>query len=101
MDPDKLSTETILDILGQLKDKKVDFLFVGGSVVQKGITAKFVEELKELTKIPIILFPGDYEQITNNADAILFLSLLSGRNPEYLIEQQIKSVPALKSLLWK
>jgi len=97
LDPDKLSTETIIDILAQLKDKKVDFLFVGGSVVQKGITAKFVQELKKRTKIPIVLFPGDFEQITNNADAVLFLSLLSGRNPEYLIEQQIKSVPALKN----
>ena len=47
--------------------------------------------------MPVILFPGDVSQITNKADGILFLSLLSGRNPEYLIEQQIKSVSALKN----
>jgi putative glycerol-1-phosphate prenyltransferase len=53
--------------------------------------------LKIHTHIPVILFPGDYSQLTNNADGLLFLSLLSGRNPEYLIEQQIKSVPYLKN----
>ena len=53
--------------------------------------------LKENTDIPVLLFPGDYSQVTDNADGLLFLSLLSGRNPEYLIEQQIKSVPYLKN----
>ena len=57
----------------------------------------FVKTLKKYTKIPVVLFPGDYSQVTNNADALLFLSLLSGRNPEYLIGQQIKSVPFLKN----
>jgi len=96
LDPDKLSQDTIAEIIDQIHHKKVDFLFVGGSVVKKGITAKFVQNLKTISQIPIVIFPGDFEQITHEADAILFLSLLSGRNPEYLIEQQIKSVPAIK-----
>lgn len=96
LDPDKLSQDTIAEIIDQIHHKKVDFLFVGGSVVKKGITAKFVQNLKKISQIPIVIFPGDFEQITHEADAILFLSLLSGRNPEYLIEQQIKSVPAIK-----
>lgn len=97
LDPDKMKVDKIVHILEKCEIKKVDFIFVGGSLVKKGITEKFVKHLKKITKIPIILFPGDFEQITNYADAILFLSLLSGRNPEYLIEQQIKSVPALKN----
>jgi len=97
LDPDKLKVDKTVHILEKCEIKKVDFIFVGGSLVKKGITEKFVKHLKKITKIPIILFPGDFEQITNYADAILFLSLLSGRNPEYLIEQQIKSVPALKN----
>ena len=76
---------------------KVDFIFVGGSTVDLGITDAIVSKLKNLTDIPIILFPGDYLHLTNKADAVLFLSLLSGRNPEYLIEQQIKSVGFLKN----
>ncbi len=97
LDPDKLSPDTIAEIIDQIHHKKVDFLFVGGSVVKKGITTKFVQNLKKISQIPIVIFPGDFEQITQEADAILFLSLLSGRNPEYLIEQQIKSVPAIKN----
>jgi putative glycerol-1-phosphate prenyltransferase len=96
LDPDKLSAETIVEIIDQIHYKKVDFLFVGGSVVKKGVTSRFVQNLKKSTRIPVVIFPGDFEQITDEADAILFLSLLSGRNPEYLIEQQIKSVPAIK-----
>lgn len=96
LDPDKLMLENLNGIVQKFQHKRIDFIFVGGSEVTPGITEKFVQKLKEITTIPIILFPGDFEQITKHADAILFLSLLSGRNPEYLIEQQIKSVPALK-----
>lgn len=97
VDPDKTSLEEIPSILKRIENIKANFIFVGGSYVKNGITAIFVKTLKTFTEIPIILFPGDYSQITNNANALLFLSLLSGRNPEYLIEQQIKSVPFLKN----
>lgn len=97
LDPDKTTFEEIPSISKRIENLKANFIFVGGSFVEKGITKIFVQKLKENTQIPIILFPGDYSQVTNNADAILFLSLLSGRNPEYLIEQQIKAVPFLKN----
>ena len=97
LDPDKSSIEEIPEIVRNIKNLKSNYIFVGGSFVKNGITDLFVEKLKDYTQIPIILFPGDYSQVTNNADALLFLSLLSGRNPEYLIEQQIKSVPYLKN----
>jgi len=97
LDPDKTSMEEIPSILKRIELLKANFIFVGGSFVKNGITDLFVKTLKNSTEIPIILFPGDYSQVTDNADALLFLSLLSGRNPEYLIEQQIKSVPFLKN----
>ncbi len=97
LDPDKTSINELSAIAKKIKILKADFIFVGGSFVKNGATSIFVKALKDYTKIPIMLFPGDYSQVTNNADALLFLSLLSGRNPEYLIEQQIKSVPYLKN----
>ena len=97
LDPDKTTSTEIPSISKRIESLKANFIFVGGSFVEKGITDIFVQKLKEHTNIPIILFPGDYSQVTNNADGLLFLSLLSGRNPEYLIEQQIKAVPFLKN----
>ncbi|WP_445725527.1 geranylgeranylglyceryl/heptaprenylglyceryl phosphate synthase [Flavobacterium sp.] len=97
LDPDKTSVEEIPAISKRIESINTDFIFVGGSFVKPGITDVFVQKLKENTQISVVLFPGDYSQVTNNADALLFLSLLSGRNPEYLIEQQIKSVPFLKN----
>ena len=97
LDPDKSTIEEIPSILERIEKLHTNFIFVGGSVVKDGITATFVKNLKENATIPVILFPGDYSQVTNHADGLLFLSLLSGRNPEYLIEQQIKAVPFLKN----
>ncbi|MCL4118038.1 UNVERIFIED_CONTAM: hypothetical protein GTU68_019428 [Idotea baltica] len=88
--------QNIVSIAAKI-DKKADFIFVGGSTVENGATEKLVEALKKVTQIPIVLFPGDYTQISNKADAILFLSLISGNNPEYLIHQQVKSIPKLKN----
>jgi phosphoglycerol geranylgeranyltransferase len=97
LDPDKTGLDKLPEITSSIENLHANFIFVGGSFVENGITDLFVETLKKLTKLPIILFPGDFSQLTNHADALLFLSLLSGRNPEYLIEQQIKSVPFLKN----
>lgn len=97
LDPDITFLEEIPAITKRIEILKAHFIFVGGSVVEKGVTDIFVQKLKENTKIPIMLFPGDCSQVTNYADGLLFLSLLSGRNPEYLIEQQIKAVPYLKN----
>lgn len=96
LDPDKISLATLSDILAKLNSSAVDYIFVGGSTVEKGVTDELVYLLKKQTTIPVILFPGHYSQITSHADAILFLSLISGRNPEYLINQQIKAVPMIK-----
>ena len=96
LDPDKIEISEVASNCKRIDELKADFIFVGGSSVSNGYTNEVVKEIKKFTQKPIILFPGDYSQITNEADVLLFLSLLSGRNPEYLIEQQIKSVPYLK-----
>ncbi len=96
LDPDKLNLDEISSVIGKINIQKVDFIFVGGSTVAIGITETCVQTIKKNTTIPVILFPGDFTQLTGNADAVLFLSLLSGRNPEYLIGQQLKSVGFLK-----
>lgn len=97
LDPDKLPVEEIKQKVALINQQKVDFVFVGGSTVRNGQTALCVQEIKKHTTIPVILFPGSHTQLTNKADAVLMLSLLSGRNPEYLIEQHIKAVPFLKN----
>ena len=96
LDPDKLKIIDIKTTIFKINENDIDFIFVGGSTVKNGITEKFIKEIKRHTEIQVVIFPGDYSQITNFADAILFLSLLSGRNPEYLIEQQLKSVPEIQ-----
>ena len=96
LDPDKLDLSLVKSVVQKINKNGVDYIFVGGSTVKKGLTEQFVKEINKHTVIPVVLFPGDYNQITNEADAILFLSLLSGNNPEYLIEQQIKSVPLIE-----
>lgn len=97
LDPDKLSLDQLSESIARINTNKVNFIFVGGSVISNGITDVFVKKIKELIEIPVVLFPGDFSQLTNHADSVLYLSLLSGRNPEYLIDQQIKSVKFLKN----
>ena len=95
-DPDVFNISETKKFIKKLP-KETSHIFVGGSTVEKGKTEKVVSEIKKNTTIPILLFPGDVSQITNNADGLLFLSLLSGRNSEYLIGQQVKSVSKLKN----
>lgn len=96
LDPDKINSDTIDRTMTKINSSTVDFIFVGGSSVAEKVTDELVYKLKSLTTLPIVLFPGHYKQITSHADAILFLSLISGRNPEYLINQQVKAVPLLQ-----
>lgn len=96
LDPDKLDVLAIKNLLIKIKTSPATHIFVGGSIVENGKTTLIVKEIKKHTKLPIILFPGDASQITNHADAILFLSLISGRNPEFLIDQHVKAAPFLQ-----
>jgi len=96
LDPDKLSQDMLTDLMLKVNDSAVNLILVGGSSVPENATENLVLDLRKKTSLPIVLFPGNYEQITAHADGILFLSLISGRNPEYLINQQVKAVPHIQ-----
>jgi len=96
LDPDKLDIENIEQLCSKINSSPATHIFVGGSIVANGVTELLVVELKKHISLPILLFPGDVNQVTNTADGILLLSLLSGRNPEYLIEQHVKAAPLLQ-----
>lgn len=96
IDPEKFDPETASEFLRKLPILTTH-LFIGGSTVTSEEMEKCLSTLKAETSLPLVLFPGDHQQISESADALLFLSLLSGRNPEYLIGQQVRSVSFLKS----
>ncbi|MDO6622321.1 geranylgeranylglyceryl/heptaprenylglyceryl phosphate synthase [Oceanihabitans sp. 1_MG-2023] len=97
IDPDKTKPEGLSGFMHKLNSSIATHVFIGGSTVEADATESLVLEIKKQTQLPIVLFPGDISQITNHANAILYLSLLSGRNPEYLIGQHIASVSKLKN----
>ena len=96
IDPEKIDIKKIPSFFEKIHQSIATHIFVGGSTDKNNQTEKVVSVIKKATNLPVILFPGDVQQITNTADGILFLTLLSGRNPEYLIEQHIKAAPVLK-----
>lgn len=96
IDPDKVKLKSLSRIIQKIDLSLATHIFVGGSTVKDKATDLVVKEIKKHTKLPVVLFPGDVTQITNNADAILFLSLISGRNADYLIEKHVQSVAKLK-----
>lgn len=98
IDPEKISIDLLPAFIKKINDSIVTHIFVGGSTNKYIKTENVVREIKQLTKLPILLFPGDFKHLTNLADGLLFLSLISGRNPEYLIEQQVQSIPLLKTM---
>jgi len=96
IDPDKIETKDISPLASLLLQSKVDYLLVGGSLMVSDHLDKVVELLKKETGLPIILFPGSPAQITPKADALLYLSLISGRNPDLLIGQHVQSVATVR-----
>ena len=97
IDPEKMDLKHIPCFFEKIHNSIATHIFIGGSTDKDHQTESVVMAVKKETNLPVILFPGDVSQITNKADGVLFLSLLSGRNPEYLIEQQIKAAPILKN----
>ena len=97
VDPDKHDEESLRQLASLANDRVVDFILVGGSLVL-GSVDETVHALKGKTNLPIVLFPGNVLQISPNADGILFLSLISGRNPEFLIGNHVIAAPVLKKI---
>lgn len=75
---------------------EVSYFFVGGSKLSNGDMEKTLRSIRRLSKIPVVIFPGDEGQLSARADAVLFLSLLSGRNPDYLIGKQVLAAPVIR-----
>jgi putative glycerol-1-phosphate prenyltransferase len=93
LDPDKLTVENLSNLVQKINQSPASHIFVGGSSFDGTHLDALIVALKLQTNLPILLFPGNPSQISNNADGILFLTLLSGRNPDYLIEHQVNAVP--------
>lgn len=96
IDPDKVDAAKIKELMDLTAAAEVDYLLVGGSLVISNHLDEVVLQIKQQSNIPVILFPGTSSQITPHADALLYLSLISGRNPELLIGQHVISAPAVR-----
>ena len=96
LDPDYISRNDLGPFLTRAEACEVDMLLLGGSLMVDGDIDEALRQLKSQTDIPVVLFPGSIQQISSEADAILLLSLISGRNPELLIGQHVIAAPKLK-----
>ena len=96
LDPDKIDLDHVQALIEKINQSPATHIFIGGSLVENNILDELILELKQKCDLPIVLFPGNPSQISDQADAILFLSLISGRNPDFLIEHQVNAVPILK-----
>ncbi|MBN3520895.1 geranylgeranylglyceryl/heptaprenylglyceryl phosphate synthase [Algoriphagus lutimaris] len=100
IDPDKChDPEMLAENFSWVKDSELDLIFVGGSSTDKKNFSLVVRTVSQIAgTIPVVIFPGSQLQVSKDADAILFLSLISGRNPDYLIGQQIAAAPKISKL---
>lgn len=96
LDPDKIIWDELTNLIYKINQSPATHVFIGGSLVESSILDDLIIRIKHDCVLPVILFPGDPSQISNHADGILFLALLSGRNPDYLIEYQVKAAPVLR-----
>jgi putative glycerol-1-phosphate prenyltransferase len=100
LDPDKVDATTclpILNITSEVISASIDFFFVGGSLITHYTTSQLIQTIKDFCQTPVVLFPGNTLHIDASADAILLLSLISGRNPDLLIGQHVIAAPILKN----
>ena len=95
LDPDKIDLKNIEFLMSKINQSPATHIFIGGSEVKSTAINELIHSVKQNCQLPTVLFPGNPSQIAQNADAILFLSLISGRNPDYLIEHQVNAIPFL------
>src|SRR5687767_7534575 len=96
IDPDNVTDNSLRGLIDLSEKAKVDYFFIGGSLVVSDNLDNCILTIRQLTAIPILLFPGSPSQVSKHADALLYLSLVSGRNPELLIGQHVVSAPFVK-----
>jgi phosphoglycerol geranylgeranyltransferase len=97
IDPDKSNGETLQGAARIAEESGADYIFVGGSLLTRDSMRTCVDVMKKSCKLPVVIFPGNLLQVVENADAILLLSLISGRNPEMLIGNHIIAAPLIKN----
>ncbi|MBW7936927.1 MAG: geranylgeranylglyceryl/heptaprenylglyceryl phosphate synthase, partial [Flavobacteriales bacterium] len=98
IDPGKTSIQHVKDTVLQAKNAGVDFILVGGSLMLNQEMDDTIQAIKQETDLPVLIFPGSTIQISSKADAILFLSLISGRNPDLLIGRHVESAMLIKQI---
>lgn len=98
IDPDKWRDGQIVGFAAQANEAGADAILIGGSLLLSSSFDDLVSKIKNRIDIPLIIFPGSPTQVSRYADAVFFLSLISGRNPTYLIGEQVKAAPAIKIL---
>ena len=98
IDPDKNSENNLEEKISTINNSGVDAIFVGGSLILDNNCIKRVELIKSISKVPVIFFPGGISQLNKHYDAMLFMSILSGRNSHYLIGEQVIAAPIVKDL---
>jgi len=96
LDPDDFTVENAISVARASQQSGVGALLVGGSLLQTNNVDTFVKSLREAVTIPVILFPGDATQLSRHASALLYLSLISGRNPVNLIGEHVKAAPVIR-----
>lgn len=97
VDPDKVSLAQVSEIASLCNDAKVDYLFMGGSLMVSQHLDECIQAFKGNSDIPVILFPGSPSQVSRYADSLFYLSLISGRNPELLIGAHVVSAPMVRA----
>ncbi len=95
-DPDKMRLEKMSQTLELAAELNIDYFFIGGSLIVNNMLDEVLASIRQRCSIPLVLFPGSSFQLSYKADALLFLSLISGRNPELLIGQHVIAAPFLK-----
>lgn len=98
IDPGKCDIAQNVALAEKASNYGISTILIGGSLISDDSFKQCISEIKQAVDIPVLIFPGNYTQLSPDADGILFLSLLSGRNPEYLIGQQVVSAPKIRHL---
>ena len=98
IDPDTKNDDGLKKMVQLVNDSDFDAIFVGGSLISDNEFESRIKTVKDNTDLPIIIFPGSSNQLSQYADALLFLSLISGRNPQYLIGEHVKSAPVIRNM---
>lgn len=97
IDPDNVLPDQMSYLAERCEAAEVDFVFLGGSIVVTNHISACISAFKKVSNIPVVLFPGSPAQVAPEADALLYLTLISGRNPDLLIGQHVISAPSIKA----